>query len=118
MVDAWPTDLPQCFVVGYSDAEGDGLVEYQPDTGPPIRRLRTSAVPRPLAGTMRMTKAQIAVLDVFYRETILRGSLPFNFPDPTFGGVVLCMFLKGSQPSRQQTSPGVYRVNISLLVMP
>lgn len=118
MVDAWPAGLPQCLVVGYSDGEGDGLVEYSPDMGPPISRQRSTAVTRPLSGSMRMTRAQIAILNTFVKTTLLGGSLPFNFTDPTFGGTILVKFPKGSLPSWQQTGPGKYRVNISLSVLP
>ncbi|MEN6535653.1 MAG: hypothetical protein ABFD89_18460 [Bryobacteraceae bacterium] len=118
MVDAWPATLPQCFIVGYSDGEGDGLIETAPDIGPPISRPRSTAVVRPLSGAMRMTRAQIAILSAFFRTTLLRGSLPFSFTDPTFGGTVLVKFPKGSQPSWQQTGPGMYRVNITLSVLP
>ncbi len=118
MVDAWPSDLPQCLVVGYADGEGDGLIETQPDVGPPITRRRSAAVVRPLSGSMRMTKAQIAILSTFFRTTLAGGALPFSFPDPTFGGTILVKFPKGSQPSWQQTAVGFYRVNVSLVVLP
>lgn len=118
MVDAWPATLPQCFIVGYSDGEGDSLVETQPDMGPPSSRSRSTSVVRPLSGAMRMTKAQIAILDTFYKTTLVRGSLPFNFTDPTFGGTILVKFPKGSQPTWQQSSPGMYRVNVSLSILP
>jgi hypothetical protein len=118
MADAWPAELPQCFIVGYSDGEGDGLIETQPDIGPPISRRRSTAVTRPLAGSMKMTRAQIAILKTFFETTILGGSLPFTFNDPTAGGTILVKFLKGSQPSWQQIAAGVYRVNISLVVLP
>ncbi len=118
MVDAWPAGLPQCFMVGYADGEGDGRIEYQPDIGPPITRQRSAAVVRSIAGSMRMTKAQLGILHTFFSVTIAGGSLPFSFADPTFGGTVLVKFPKGGQPTWQQTAVGVYRVNISLMVMP
>ena len=118
MVDAWPADLPQCFIVGYSDGKGEGRIGTNPDTGPPMMRRRSTAVVRPLSGSMRMTRAQIAILDTFYETTLIAGSLPFTFTDPTFGGTILVMFPIGSQPSWQQTAPGKYRVNISLSVLP
>ncbi len=118
MVDAWPATLPQCFNIGYADGEGDGLLETDPDIGPPITRPRTTASVRALSGPMRMTKAQIGILSTFYRTTLLRGALPFSFPDPTFGGTVLVKFLKGDQPAWQQTAPGVYSVSIKLAVLP
>lgn len=118
MAETWPAGLPQCFIVGYTDGEGDGLLETDPDIGPPITRLRSTAVVRPLSGSMRLTKAQVGILQVFYRTTIAQGSLPFTFPDPTFGGALLVKFAKGSQPIPQQVAIGVYRVTLTLSVMP
>ena len=68
-------------------------------------------------GVMRMTAAQKAALKQFYEVTIDMGALPFNFPDQE-GGTVLVRFAKGSQPTWLQTARGIYRVNISLVVMP
>jgi hypothetical protein len=118
MVDAWPTTLPHCLNVGYSEGLGDGLIETQPDQGPPISRRRSSAVARPLSGEMRMTRAQIADLRTFIYTTLLGGSLPFSFADPTAGGTLLVKFAKGNLPSWQQIGGGVYRVNIALTVLP
>ena len=118
MVDAWPSNLPQCFIVGYADGEGDGVIETQPEIGPPISRQRSTAVVRPLAGSMRMTRAQVAIMHTFVTAALAGGSLPFSFPDPTFGGTILVKFPKGSLPNWQQTRPGVYLVNIKLSVLP
>lgn len=118
MVDAWPATLPQCLNVGYSEGLADGLIETPPDQGPPISRRRSSAAPRPLSGQMRMTRAQIAALRTFVDTTLLGGSLPFSFTDPTAGGTLLVKFVKGSLPNWQQIGAGVYRVNISLTVLP
>lgn len=120
MADPWPLTLPQCFIRGYSEGLADALAEVQPDTGPPISRARSSAMPRPLSGQMRMTRAQIAALKTFYEVTLDRGALPFEFPDPTAvgGGTLLVKFAKGDQPSWQETAGGVYRVSISLTVLP
>jgi hypothetical protein len=118
MTDAWPAELPQCFIVGYTDGEGDGTIEYAPDAGPAITRRRTAAVTRTLSGSMRMTRAQLATMNTFFNDTILGGSAAFEFTDPTFGGTVLVKFPKGAKPSWQQSSPGIYRVNIQLTVLP
>jgi hypothetical protein len=119
MADSWPASLPQCFLIGYSEGLPDGTVEVQPDTGPPISRARSSAMPRPLSGQMRMTRAQIATLKTFVEVTLDRGVLPFEFPDPTaIGGTLLVKFAKGELPSWQQVTGRSYRVSLSLTVLP
>lgn len=119
MADAWPVALPQCFLLGYSETPGDGLIETQPDIGPPISRRRSSSVTRALSGQMKMTRDQIAALRTFIDTTILGGSLPFEFDDPTSTGqTLLVKFAKGGLPTWQQVAGGVYQVNISLTVLP
>jgi hypothetical protein len=119
MVDAWPAELPQCLNVGFSESEGDGILEYKPDAGPSITRLRSSASVRPLSGQMRLNRAQVAVLRNFYKVTLIGGSLPFTFPDPTvIGETLLVRFPKGSPPNWQQIGGGVFRTGISFEVLP
>ncbi len=119
MVDAWPSELPQCFLVGFNEGEGDGLLEYKTDMGPAITRLRSTASSRPLSGQMRLTRAQVAVLRNFYKVTLLGGSLPFEFPDPTvIGATLLVRFSKDKPPSWQQVAGGVFRSSFDFEVLP
>ncbi|WP_204349175.1 hypothetical protein, partial [Klebsiella pneumoniae] len=74
MTDAWPNTLPQCLNVGFGEAVGDGLLESQPDAGPPMVRRRSSAVTRPLSGQMRMTRVQIGYLRTFFETTLMGGA--------------------------------------------
>jgi hypothetical protein len=84
-----------------------------------ITRLRSSASVRPLSGQMRLTRAQVAVLRNFYKVTLIGGSLPFTFPDPTVTGeTLLVRFPKGSPPNWQQIGGGVFRTGISFEVLP
>lgn len=119
MADPWPATLPQCLILGYGEGLGDNLTEYKPDIGPSISRRRSSSATRPLSGQMRMTRAQIATLRSFFEVTLDQGALPFEFPDPTvIGEILLVKFAKGDQPSWQQIAAGVYRVSLTLTVMP
>jgi hypothetical protein len=119
MVDAWPAELPQEIEQnGFSEAVGDGVLEYQPDQGPSISRRRTSAVMRPLSGTMQMTAPQIVALLAFFDTTLMGGSLPFEFPDQIQDGTLLVKFPKGAGPSWAALSDDLYRVQLSMMVLP
>ena len=119
MVDAWPTGLPQDLEQsGFSESVGDGVLEYQPDQGPTISRRRTTAVMRPLSGTVQMSPDQIATLRTFFDVTIMGGALPFEFPDQVQDGTLLVKFPKGSGPSWSALSGDIYRVQLSLMVLP
>ncbi|MGM4891271.1 hypothetical protein [Tardiphaga sp. 839_C3_N1_4] len=119
MVDAWPAEFPQELEQnGFSEGVGDGVLEYQPDQGPSISRRRTSAVMRPLSGTMQMSAAQIATLRTFFDTTLMGGALPFEFPDQIQDGTLLVKFPKGAGPSWSALSGELYRVQLSMMVLP
>lgn len=119
MAASWDATLPQkLLLAGASEGIGDGLVEHQPDYGPPITRLRTQAVTRPLIGSMICTDAQIATFKTFFITTILRGSLPFIFPDPLTGNGLLVKFTKQSPPSWNPMGGNNYQLNLTLMVLP
>lgn len=121
MVDSWPGTLPQAMQGdAFSEGVGDGLLEYTPDTGPPITRRRTTSSVRPLSGTMLCTSAQIAIFKTFFNTTLLGGSLPFDFPDQLQSGTLLVKFVKGSLPTWPQAPGGGdnYLLNLSFQVLP
>lgn len=119
MASPWPGTLPQKFLVdGYSEGVGDGLLEYQPDTGASLTRRRATAMPKPMGGNFEMTSAQIATLKTFFETTLIGGSLPFNFPDPLTGATLLVKFQKGGIPKWSALGGDCYIVGVSLWVLP
>ena len=119
MVDAWPAGMPQYILQsGASLGFGDGLLETQPDVGPPISRRRSTAVTRPLRGSVMCTNAQITTFETFFYTTILNGSLPFSFPDPRTGATILVKFIKGSPPSYSPQGGNNFLLNLDLVVLP
>ncbi|MBE1208104.1 hypothetical protein [Aminobacter carboxidus] len=118
MVDVWPATLPQYLLAdGYSEAQGDGRLRTQPDVGPPKVRLRSSAMPGPLQGRMMMSGAQRAILDNFVKTTLIKGTLPFTFPDPLTRDPILVRFAANLPV---WTSPGgdTFVASLDLEVMP
>lgn len=119
MVDAWPSTLPQKVLQGgYSEGVGDGLLEYQPDTGPPMTRLRTSANPRPIAVNFELTSAQLQTLIAFFTTTLIGGSLPFNFPAVIENTTYLVKFQKGGLPKWTSLGGDYFNVTMSIWVLP
>lgn len=119
MVAVWPETLPQKLLrQGNSEALGDGLIETQPDQGPPQTRRRFTAVVRPLTGAMNMSGAQIAALIVFREVDLIGGALPFLFPAPRGGDALLVKFPKGGAPSWSEIGADLYRVSINLTILP
>lgn len=119
MPDTWPLTLPQNFQIGgFSEGAGDGLGEYVPDYGPSITRLCTAAVMRPMAGPMMMSDVQLASFRTFFNVTILRGSLPFYFPDQVEAGTLLVKFTKQAPPNWVCLGGPTYQLNLALMVLP
>lgn len=119
MADAWPNTLPQQLLLsGASMGEGDGLVEYGPDLGPSITRRGTSAVMRPLSGSMILSSAQVATWRTFFLTTILQGSLPFTFPDPLGGANLLVKHVKQSPPAIVPLGGDNFQLSLSLVILP
>lgn len=119
MVDAWPAGLPQRLLLqGASLGVGDGLLETQPDQGPPQSRRRSTSAARPLVGSMMLSDAQMTTFETFFYTTILGGSLPFSFPDPRTGATLLVKFTKANLPGYVPQGGDNYLLSINLSVLP
>lgn len=119
MVDAWPSGLPQKILINnYQEGVGDGLLEYQPDTGPTISRLRTTSSVRPLTMYFELTSAQLAILRTFFDTTLLGGSLPFSFPAAIESATYLVKFQKGGIPTWIALGGDYFGVTMSVWVLP
>lgn len=118
----WPTELPQCFNLGsYREQMPGGVIRDEYEMGPAGTRLRSTAMPFPVSGSMHMTNDQWIILDTFYRGDAGRGSVAFEFPRPTPSGespeeTWLVRFL--SPPDRTAVDPDLFMVSLSLEVLP
>jgi hypothetical protein len=78
----WPSSLPQAFVMdSYQEQLADNSIRDQFDVGPAGVRRRSTAAVYQISGPMRMTTTQWETLKTFYNDTILHGSMPFDFPE-------------------------------------
>lgn len=83
---AWPSSLPQRPLrTGWQEQPEDGVEAFQPDTGPGMTWERTGAVWVVAASQWRMTTAEVATFESFYRTTLKRGKLPFELAHPRLG---------------------------------
>lgn len=85
------------------------------DKGPDLVRRITTAGVEPMRGAMIMTHAQLAMLRTFYFDD-LAVVAPFDFLDTTTMETISLRFV--SPPSYTYRSPGTWRVNLDLEVMP
>lgn len=120
MTEAWPIILPQNFEnSGYSETVADGLLEMQPDAGPPITRRRSTASPRNINGSMIFTEDQIRTFKTFFDTTLIGGSLPFTFPAQISPAIdMLVKFPKNSLPRWSPLGGGYWRISLTFMVLP
>lgn len=119
MVDVWPATLPQHFLQdGYSEGVADGRLVSQMEAGPAKVRRRSSAMPRPLTGRMLMDDDQLDDLRGFVDATLIGGSLPFTFPNPTdFGATGILVRFASALPRWSWRGPDAWDVSIDLEVL-
>lgn len=116
---AWPAPLPQSFVMdSYQEEMPDNVIRDQFDVGPAGVRRRSTSAPYKISGPMRMTVDQWEELKTFYEDTILHGSLPFDFPEqgcPTTPATLVVRFT--APPARTRAGPK-WNVTLQLEVLP
>lgn len=113
----WPEELPQAFLAdGFDEGEADNTLRDPFDTGPAALRARSTANVRPLAGRMAMSSAEWDALKAFYRDTTVRGTLAFGFPDPGGGGELLVRFT--AAPRRAYAAIDHWVVALAFEVLP
>lgn len=118
MPATWPETLPQRFEPqGFRRGVGDGRLITQMEGGISRVRRRYRAAD-PMTGTLIMSTEQKVSLIEFVQVTLAGGALTFYFPDPDLTGTMLLCRLGGDMPSWTAVGPHVWRVAITMEVMP
>lgn len=113
----WPASLPQGFLLSNSSSGlGDGRLRSQTDAGGAKVRRRFSYVPIPLAGSMMMTKAQLAIFRVFVETDLSGGIMPFQFPAQGEAGTWIVQF--GEKLPSWSAVADHWEVSLDLLRLP
>lgn len=101
---SWPSSLPQyVFEQGYSEKLNDQVVESSVDSGPPKVRRRYTKQIRTFAMTIRLSPTQKQTFEGFWQDTLLGGSLPFDWVHPLTRDAMSFRF---RIPAPQMTSVG------------
>ena len=79
----WPETLPQSPLVdGFSSTKADGRLRSSMDAGPDKVRRRFTAVPKILTCSFYMTAAQRTSFWTFFDDTLIEGSLKYDWAHP------------------------------------
>jgi hypothetical protein len=111
----WPAGLPQAPLNGalQIQTEDTAVFRFKADAGFTIRRQRPFLSVDTQSIQMIMSTAQLAILDVFYKTTLQRGVLPFDFYDWSVGALREFSFASPPQKSAMGI-PNLWSVSLSL----
>ena len=91
----WPTSLPQRpLAQGYSERAAATVIRTAMEAGPPKVRRRYTAGIRRFELQLRLTPSEADTLDAFYDDTMMGGSLPFDWQHPRTGAAVAYRFVE------------------------
>ena len=117
-VPDWPVTLTQTLLVdGFEGSSPDLLLRSSMDAGPAKVRRRATAGARPVTGKLLLTAAELSTFKTFYDETLLSGSLRFNWLDPDDGVTAVEMRFT-ERPSWVSLEPDEFEVSMNLEIMP
>lgn len=111
----WPNTLPCPMMAGYSETIIPNVIRSDMDTGPDKVRRRSTAVVTQLTFNLNLTREQSVILDDFYFDTTLSGTLAFNFYHLRKMETVECRFVDAPALSSRS---GYYIAQIKLEVLP
>lgn len=86
------------------------------DAGPAFQRVRYSAVPKPITGTLVLSASLVGTLDTFFHTTLNEGADEFDWYHPRTGVSVSMRFT--SPPQYVPHSDDLWTVSLSLEIMP
>ncbi len=112
----WPTELPAPALSTLKEAPPDNLIRSQTDKGPGKRRRRTTANVRPISFDLKLTKAEVQILDDFYCITTYSGADDFDFTHPRTEQPVRAAF--ATMPQYSEVEGVLYNASISLEIQP
>lgn len=115
-MSAWPGTLPTFkYLRDFKETPPDNLIRTQMDSGADKIRRRTTANPREVKGSLRLTKTEVAALDTFYMTTLVSGSLSFTHNHPRTDASETWRFTK--RPEYNHRTGDFYLVPLELEIV-
>lgn len=112
----WPTSLPTWpLLQGYDEQFAELAIQSEMPVGAPLARRRTTSATRPIRANFILTPTQAALLDGFFESDTVGGAAAFTWDHPVLGSVASA-FIDG--PKLSVVQPGIYRVDVTVEVLP
>lgn len=112
----WPATLPAPAIDSLRESPPKNKLRTQMDKGPAKQRRRTTANTRPLSFVLKLTAAQVQILDDFFTGDTAYGVTEFNYTHPRTGDSVTAQFV--DEPQYNEQAGVLYNVSVSLEVLP
>ena len=114
---SWPSALPQTLLVeGFQEEFPNTVLRTEMDAGPQEQRRRFTAAVTPIAGSLDLTKAELATLRTFFLDDTKGGAVPFDWTHPVTDQPAWVRF--AAPPSIRAAAPDGYRVALNLEILP
>lgn len=116
---SWPTTLPEPLVDAASYTPQDNAIRTQMAAGTAKVRRRFTAVPEDVSFTLRLSTAQVDVLDAFVIVT-LKDVLPFTWKNFRKVGFPVCQyrFVRRPKYTAAPKGPDLWDAAIDLELLP
>jgi len=101
---------------GYSEKPPDNSLRTEMDDGPVKTRRRSIAARRPITAQKQMTASDVAILDTFYTDTLVDGTLPFDWINVRTDASVEMMFVEA--PVYEALGGSAWMVSMKLEILP
>lgn len=113
----WPFNSETKIETGsWNESPPDNTIRSKMEVGPEKIRRRTTANIRPVSFIMNLNDAELDILDEFYTNDTFSGADEFDYIHPRTSDNVKARF--ADKPSYNDIIKGVYKVNISLEILP
>ena len=108
----WPSTLPCPLYEGCQYTPAENVIRSGMDVGTKVRR-RFTWVPEEVTFTLRLTTAQVAILQSFVRDT-LKDVLPFQWVEFRAGPDSVATYRFRQRPSYTPVGPGWWDASLQL----
>lgn len=115
-MSTWPASLPPPALNTLKEAPPNTTIRSQMDKGPDKVRRRTTANIRPISFVLKLTPAQVEILDTFYVTTTAGGADEFTYTHPRTAASVVARFV--SPPDYAESEGVIYNCSIALEILP
>jgi hypothetical protein len=111
----WPLtiDLDEALeLTTYREVPDTNRATFEPSVGPPKVRRRSTLNGATVSFMLWLSKAQVATLDVFFRDTLKDGVLPFEMQHPRTGTTETFRF--EGEPQYEPISQDLWKAKIDM----